>query len=111
MSEENDSEKTEEPTHRKLEEAAKRGDVAKSQEISAWFVMLGAAMCIGLMGNSSAGTIMHALKIFLAAPDQIPMDRDHLRAMVLRCAEGVAGWLVLAGWLFCFCCAWKFLCM
>lgn len=91
MSEENDSEKTEEPTHRKLEEAAKRGDVAKSQEISAWFVMLGGAMCIGLMGNSSAGTIMHALKIFLAAPDQIPMDRDHLRAMILELGATVFG--------------------
>ena len=91
MSEENDSEKTEEPTYRKLEEAAKRGDVAKSQEISAWFVMLGAAMCIGLMGNSSAGTIMHALKIFLAAPDQIPMDRDHLRVMILGLGATVFG--------------------
>ncbi|MDR3500586.1 MAG: flagellar biosynthesis protein FlhB [Parvibaculum sp.] len=84
MAEQNDSEKTEEPTGRKLEEAQKKGDIFKSQEINAWFVMLGGALAVGMMGNSFAGTIMETLKVFLAAPQDIPMDRDHLRQIMLH---------------------------
>lgn len=95
MAENSDAEKTEEPTGKKLEDAIKRGDVAKSQEISAWFVMLGGAMSVALMGTSSAGTIMGALKVFLAAPDQIPMDRDHIRAVILHLGAVVFGAMAL----------------
>jgi flagellar biosynthetic protein FlhB len=83
MAEQNDSEKTEEPTSKKLEEARKKGDVVKSQEINAWFVMLGAAMAVGIMSGPAAGGLMSTLKIFLAAPQSIPMDREHLRAVML----------------------------
>jgi len=38
----NDNEnKTEEPTQKRLEEALKRGDVVKSQEVNTWFVVAG----------------------------------------------------------------------
>jgi len=36
---EDKSEKTEEPTERKLQKAREEGDVAKSQEISGWFTL------------------------------------------------------------------------
>lgn len=84
MAEQNDAEKTEEPTSKKLDDAQMRGDVAKSQEVNAWFVMLGGAMAVGLMGTSSAGTIMRSLTAFLAQPQAMPMDPDHLRAIVLH---------------------------
>ena len=42
--ESNDTEKTEEPTQKRLEEALKRGDVVKSQEVNTWFVIAGAAL-------------------------------------------------------------------
>ena len=83
MSEHDDSEKTEEPTHRKLEEAQKKGDVVKSQEVSTWFVMLGAAIAIALMGTSTVSSLSGTLKIFLAQPEAIPMDPDHLRKIWL----------------------------
>ncbi|MEX0839283.1 MAG: flagellar biosynthesis protein FlhB [Parvibaculum sp.] len=83
MSEHDDSEKTEEPTHRKLEEAQKKGDVVKSQEISTWFVMLGAAIAIAMMGTSTATSLSGTLKIFISQPDAIPMDPDHLRKIWL----------------------------
>lgn len=95
MAEQNDSEKTEEPTGKKLEDAQKRGDVVKSQEINAWFVMMGGAMAVGLMGTSSAGTIMDALKVFLISPEAIPMDRDHLRGVILHLGMVVFGAMAL----------------
>ena len=83
MSEHDDSEKTEEPTHRKLEEAQKKGDVVKSQEISTWFVMLGAAVALALMGTGTATSLSGTLKIFISQPEAIPMDADHLRKIWL----------------------------
>ncbi|MBI1263099.1 MAG: flagellar biosynthesis protein FlhB [Rhizobiales bacterium] len=79
MADDNDQEKTEEPTSKKLEDAQKKGDVVKSQEINNWFVMVGAALAIGMMGTSTAGGILGGLRVFLASPEAIPMDQEHLR--------------------------------
>ena len=41
-----DAEKTEDPTQKRLDEAIKRGDVVKSQEVNAWFVLAAAALIL-----------------------------------------------------------------
>ena len=44
MAEDQDnSQKTEDPTQHKLEEARKKGDVAKSQDVPIWFLILATA--------------------------------------------------------------------
>lgn len=44
MAEETDkSQKTEEPTPKRLEDARKKGDIAKSQDVPVWFLFMGAA--------------------------------------------------------------------
>ncbi|MCE9650670.1 MAG: flagellar biosynthesis protein FlhB [Parvibaculum sp.] len=95
MSEQSDQEKTEEPTGQKLQKAQEEGDVVKSQEINYWFVMLGGAMAVGLMGNSLAGTMLGTLKVFIASPQDIPMDRDHLRQVILHLGTTVFGAMAL----------------
>ncbi|SON56201.1 Flagellar biosynthetic protein FlhB [Hartmannibacter diazotrophicus] len=57
MAEGDDSEKTEEPTHRKLEKAHEQGDVPKSQEVVTFFTM-GAVTLIVAFGASS---VTHSL--------------------------------------------------
>jgi flagellar biosynthetic protein FlhB len=41
-----DAEKTEDPTQKRLDDAIKRGDVVKSQEVNAWFVLAAAALIL-----------------------------------------------------------------
>jgi len=41
-----DSDKTEDPTHKRIEDAIKRGDVVKSQEVNAWFVLAAAGLVL-----------------------------------------------------------------
>ena len=40
------SEKTEDPTQKRLDEALQRGDVVKSQEVNTWFIIAGAALVL-----------------------------------------------------------------
>jgi flagellar biosynthetic protein FlhB len=56
-----DADKTEEPTQKRLDEALKRGDVVKSQEVNTWFVIAGAALVLmafsGTMGKDLTTTM------------------------------------------------------
>jgi len=47
-----DNEKTEDPTQRRLDQALERGDVAKSQEVNTWFII--AASTLIVMGFSGS---------------------------------------------------------
>ena len=76
-----DTEKTEEPTAKKLDDAAKKGDVAKSQEVNTWLVMVGAALVLAVMGAQTTSTLGNSLRIFLSSPHLIPMDQEHLRVI------------------------------
>ena len=50
MADENDdTEKTEDPTQKRLDDALERGDVAKSQEVNTWFVIAGATLVLVAM--------------------------------------------------------------
>ena len=40
------NERTEDPSPRRLEEAIKRGDVAKSPEVNTWFMIAGGALMV-----------------------------------------------------------------
>src|SRR5580693_8634188 len=59
MADENDSsDKTEDPTQKRLDEALERGDVAKSQEVNTWFMIAGAALVLSSFSGSIGGIQM-----------------------------------------------------
>src|SRR5690349_8144800 len=73
MAEENDtSQKTEDPTQKRLEEARKKGDVAKSQDVPVWFLLLAAA---GIMAG--AGPLAQSIA------DPLTRLLDHPHAFTL----------------------------
>ena len=41
MAEDSDPTETEDPTQKRLDDAHEKGDVAKSQEVNTWFVIIG----------------------------------------------------------------------
>ena len=73
-----DSEKTEEPTSKKLEDARKKGDVPKSQEVNTWFVMLASTLVISLAASGAAQDFSRSFRIFLAAPHEFGADPGSL---------------------------------
>lgn len=73
-----DAEKTEDPTQKKLDDALKKGDVAKSQEVSTWFTMLGTGLVVALLAPGAADSLQAALRGYLAHSHQIPVDAGGL---------------------------------
>jgi flagellar biosynthetic protein FlhB len=85
-------EKTEDPTHKKLEDARKNGDVVKSQEVNSWFLMLGATLAVAMFAGDSARMLVDPLAVFLEKPHLIQVDGDGLTdaAKTLGLAVGAA---------------------
>ncbi|SUB01701.1 Flagellar biosynthetic protein flhB [Pannonibacter phragmitetus] len=73
-----DSEKTEDPTQKRLQEALDRGDVAKSQEVSTWFTLAGTAMVIAFLSPGIVRDLGGKLKWYVEHADAIPADRGGL---------------------------------
>ncbi|MTH97638.1 flagellar biosynthesis protein FlhB [Roseibium sp. RKSG952] len=69
-----DSEKTEDPTHKRLREAHEKGDVAKSQEVSTWFTLAGATIMIAFFAPTVVSLLGSELKGYLEHAHHIPTD-------------------------------------
>lgn len=69
--------RTQEPTPRKLEEARKRGDVAKSADLSQAASLAAACMVLIGAGGSLSTGLAQALLPFIAAPDQLAGLLEH----------------------------------
>ncbi|MEM6627228.1 MAG: flagellar biosynthesis protein FlhB [Pseudomonadota bacterium] len=68
MAEDQDqSQKTEEPTAKKLEDALKKGDIAKSQDVPVWFIVMAAAALLAAAGPLTNG-LSYPLTAFLDRP-------------------------------------------
>jgi flagellar biosynthetic protein FlhB len=69
-----DSQRTEEPTQRRLEEAEKQGDIVKSPEVATFVLLAGATLTVSGFGRSLASAFAHSFTIFLEQPDQFSLD-------------------------------------
>ncbi len=88
MSDEPDeSEKTEEPSQKKLDDAKKKGNLPKSQEVTSWFMLLAATLFIMIfsadMARSLAGLLAGFLEQLHEIPDDGPGLLEVLRQLVL----------------------------
>jgi flagellar biosynthetic protein FlhB len=101
MADEDDSEKTQDPTQKRLDDAHQRGDVVKSQEVNTWFVIAGAALVISSFSGSIGSGIETPLRNLLANAHRIRTDGPGLLSLaenieyVLIAALGVPFLLLL----------------
>ena len=96
MAEESDlSQKTEEPTLRRLDEARKKGQTASSREINHWFMIGAGSLWIGVFGPQVARDLGVVLLKFVESPHAMPTDSEHLRIILLHLMRDVAGVLAL----------------
>ena len=78
-----DSQKTEEPSHKKLEEAVKKGQVAFSREVGSFAILLSLALILILF----APGIMHDARLlitpYIERPESFPMDAGNIGNMMV----------------------------
>jgi len=66
--------KTEDPTGRRLEQAAEKGDIPRSMEVSTWFVLGGGTLALMISGGPTAETLALAMRGMLGNAHAIPTD-------------------------------------
>jgi flagellar biosynthetic protein FlhB len=82
MAEADDADKTEEPTHKRLEDARQKGQTASSREINHWFMLLAGALGLGMFGPGFMRDLEGILVPFLAHPETMSTELDHLRQLL-----------------------------
>jgi flagellar biosynthesis protein FlhB len=79
-----DAERTEDPSQKRLDEAVKEGDVAKSQEVNAWFVTAASALVLMSFSASSAAQLRELFRNLIANAWQVPSDAFALADLFQR---------------------------
>lgn len=88
--EEDDSQKTEEPSDKKLAKAREKGQVASSQEVKSWAVLLAGAGAIMFMSPFMANQIRQISTPFIAKPHDIPFSFEGIRGAITDVALDLA---------------------
>ncbi len=99
-----DAQKTEDPTSKKLEDAHKKGQVPKSQEVGHWFMTMGITLVVLIFMGGLGRSLSLDLFKFVEQPHTIALDPFHLRSVfqnlgmeVVFVLAPVLGILMLAG--------------
>jgi len=72
--ERDDTERSEDPTPKRLDDAIKRGDVVRSAEVNTWFTIAGAVLVLMVFATPMAQTLQMTFRGILANSYQIPAD-------------------------------------
>jgi flagellar biosynthetic protein FlhB len=63
--------KTEDPSQKKLDDAHKKGDVVKSQEVNNWFMIAGSGLLFAMMAGPAGAALTDSLRLVIANADRI----------------------------------------
>ena len=95
-----DDDKTEEPSPKKIDEAIKRGDVVKSQELTTFFVLSAATVFVAFMTPGLSRDLSKSLAAFFDHAGDIVLDGRSLIDIYIHLVLVLGGVLVLPALLF-----------
>lgn len=79
---EDDSQKTEEPTQRRLDDAREKGDVAKSQEIPGWFILASGLALLSFIFPMMARALAGSMEIFFEQPHRFAIEPGSMMTLM-----------------------------
>lgn len=79
-----DSQKTEEPSPKKLQDALKKGDVARSQEVRHWFMLVSIAIMLLTVGPFSMARIRDSLSGVITHSHELSVEGGAILEVVAR---------------------------
>ncbi len=83
MSEEEDDQKTEQPTGKRLGEARDEGKLPISREVSYWASFLGILIVVAWLGPGMSSQLFGSLRIFIESPHQFVVDDFGLQTILM----------------------------
>ncbi len=89
------SSKTEDPSHKKLEDAHKKGDVVSSQEVTTWFMMAGSMALFGMMAPSTSASMMLSMKEIFENADRYEIGGPAMGAFFNGLALNLVGVILI----------------
>jgi flagellar biosynthetic protein FlhB len=89
MAEDDNSQKTEDPTPKRQAEAREKGQIAKSREVEHWVVLLAITLAVFIFGPSMAADLKRAFIMFLEAPHAIAADKNALPGLLTHLLTNV----------------------
>jgi len=93
--EQDDSQKTEQPTQKRLRDAEEKGDVAQSPEIATLAVLAAATAYIAMWGGSTASQIKGLMTSFLAEPHRIQVSSGAMSELLGSLGLQIVGILAM----------------
>ena len=78
------SQKTEDPTQKRVEDARQKGQIATSREVNNWFMILAATLLVAMLAPSVMRDLSAAFRVFIESAHRLPLDSNHLMVLVER---------------------------
>lgn len=91
-----DAQRTEEPTQKRLDDAAQKGDVVKSTELASFILLLGGTLALAFFANSAAQNFTRDFLVFLENPAEIALDGASAAALMSKTVFALFGLLAPA---------------
>jgi len=91
MSDQDDAQKTEKPTPKRLEQARERGEVASSQDVKSWGLLAAGLLSLILLAPNAAERLALSGQRFLARAEAIAVDEANIQ-------RALAGLLLDIAW-------------
>ena len=77
-----ESQQTEQPTQKRLDQAREQGDIIKSSEVTSLVLLAGCTMALAMFGKSTMVGLAGLLQSFLEQPDTMAVDGPGLIALM-----------------------------
>ena len=90
MAEEDNSQKTEEPTERRLSKAFEEGSVPKSPEVASWCLLAAGTLILAMVAGPLVGSLKSGMMVFLERPQAIDLEGNGSQGLAAS-----LGWLLL----------------
>jgi len=90
-----DSQKTEEPTAKKLQDAHEKGEVAKSQEVRHWFILFSVTIIIMVSAKSSMAGIREILGGIFSSSYSVEMSGGNILNFAAEIFGGIFSYLAV----------------
>jgi flagellar biosynthetic protein FlhB len=84
MAEDDQDQRTEAPTGKRLDEARGRGQLPISREVSYWVAFLGILIVVAWLGPGMTRQLVMTLRVFIEAPQAMALDDQSLRATLFE---------------------------